>query len=81
MKSIGSVAAECRRVAQGSNDLVVVDTELGQPCVMMSGTASVCFERTYRKWMSSPSSLVGIDRNGSASPRIDASCIEYASIR
>ena len=29
--------------------------EPGQPCVTMSGRASSCFERTWMKWMSSPS--------------------------
>ncbi len=27
----------------------------GQPCVMMIGSAFSCFERTWMKWMSSPS--------------------------
>ncbi len=30
-------------------------TEPGQPCVMISGNASSCWERTWMKWMSSPS--------------------------
>ena len=30
-------------------------TEPGQPCVTMSGSAFSCFERTWMKWMSSPS--------------------------
>ena len=29
--------------------------EPGQPCVTMSGSASSCWERTWMKWMSSPS--------------------------
>ena len=29
--------------------------EPGQPCVTMSGSASSCRERTWMKWMSSPS--------------------------
>ena len=29
--------------------------EPGQPCVTMSGSAFSCFERTWMKWMSSPS--------------------------
>ena len=29
--------------------------EPGQPWVTMSGSASSCFERTWMKWMSSPS--------------------------
>ena len=30
-------------------------TEPGQPCVMISGIASSCCERTWMKWMSTPS--------------------------
>jgi hypothetical protein len=30
-------------------------TEPGQPCVMISGNASSCRERTWMKWMSTPS--------------------------
>jgi hypothetical protein len=30
-------------------------TEPGQPCVMISGNASSCGDRTWMKWMSSPS--------------------------
>ena len=30
----------------------------GQPWVTTSGKASSCFERTWRKWMSSPSIAV-----------------------
>ena len=30
-------------------------TEPGQPCVMISGMASSCGERTWMKWMSTPS--------------------------
>ena len=30
-------------------------TEPGQPCVMISGNASSCDERTWMKWMSTPS--------------------------
>ena len=30
-------------------------TEPGQPWVTMSGNALSCFERTWMKWMSSPS--------------------------
>jgi hypothetical protein len=33
-------------------------TEPGQPCVMIIGSASACFERTCRKWMSRPSIVV-----------------------
>ena len=29
--------------------------EPGQPWVTMSGSASACWERTWMKWMSSPS--------------------------
>ena len=29
--------------------------EPGQPCVTMRGNAFSCFERTWMKWMSSPS--------------------------
>ena len=29
--------------------------EPGQPCVMITGSAFSCFERTWMKWMSSPS--------------------------
>jgi hypothetical protein len=29
--------------------------EPGQPCVMISGSASACGDRTWMKWMSSPS--------------------------
>ena len=29
--------------------------EPGQPWVTMSGSASACWERTWRKWMSRPS--------------------------
>ena len=30
-------------------------TEPGQPCVMISGSASACGDLTWMKWMSSPS--------------------------
>ena len=30
-------------------------TEPGQPCVMISGSASACSERTWMKWMCTPS--------------------------
>ena len=30
-------------------------TEPGQPCVMISGMASSCLERTWMKWISTPS--------------------------
>ena len=30
-------------------------TEPGQPCVMISGSASSCFDRTWMKWTSNPS--------------------------
>jgi hypothetical protein len=30
-------------------------TEPGQPCVMISGMASSWWERTWMKWMSTPS--------------------------
>jgi hypothetical protein len=32
--------------------------EPGQPCVTMTVRAFGCFERTWRKWMSSPSMFV-----------------------
>jgi hypothetical protein len=32
--------------------------EPGHPCVTMSGIALGCLERTWMKWMSSPSILV-----------------------
>jgi hypothetical protein len=32
--------------------------EPGHPCVMMTGSAFLCFERTWTKWMSRPSILV-----------------------
>jgi hypothetical protein len=30
-------------------------SEPGQPCVMISGNAFSCWERTWMKWMSTPS--------------------------
>jgi hypothetical protein len=33
-------------------------TEPGQPCVMISGNASSCSERTWMKWISTPSMVV-----------------------
>ena len=39
-------------------------TEPGQPCVTISGSASSCFERTWMKWMSSPS--ISVMKCGSA---------------
>ncbi len=30
-------------------------TEPGQPCVMISGSASSCCDRTWMKWISTPS--------------------------
>jgi hypothetical protein len=30
-------------------------TEPGQPCVMISGNASSCLERTWMKWIPTPS--------------------------
>ena len=38
--------------------------EPGQPCVMISGSASSCRERTWMKWMSSPS--ISVTKFGSA---------------
>jgi hypothetical protein len=32
--------------------------EPGQPCVMISGSASGCRDRTWMKWMSTPSITV-----------------------
>ncbi len=42
--------------------------EPGQPCVMMSGRASACWERTCRKWMLRPS--IGVRNCGSAFSRV-----------
>ena len=33
-------------------------TEPGHPCVMIIGRAFGCFERTWMKWMSTPSIVV-----------------------
>ncbi|MNT98253.1 hypothetical protein D3C72_2407990 [compost metagenome] len=33
-------------------------TEPGHPCVMMTGKAFACLERTWMKWMSTPSIVV-----------------------
>ena len=45
-------------------------TEPGQPCVMISGNASSCCERTWMKWMSTPS--ISVVNCGSAfSRRLD----------
>lgn len=38
--------------------------EPGQPCVTMSGRAPSCFDRTWMKWMSSPS--ISVMKFGSA---------------
>jgi hypothetical protein len=51
--------------------------EPGQPCVMMSGRASVCCERTWRRWMPRPSMMV---RNcGSAFSRVSVARQSYLS--
>ena len=42
-------------------------TEPGQPWVMMSGSAFLCFERTWMKWMSSPS--ISVTKFGTAFSR------------
>ena len=46
-------------LAEGEGKLEAISvnsaTEPGQPCVMISGSAFGSFERTWRKWMSSPS--------------------------
>ena len=41
--------------------------EPGQPCVTMSGNALSCFERTWMKWMSTPS--ISVMNIGSAFSR------------
>src|SRR4029450_4355929 len=62
--------------------------EPGQPCVMMSGRASACGERTCRKWMPSPSItvrtcgsvfiLVSVARQSYCSRQYRHSSIRYA---
>ena len=42
-------------------------TEPGQPWVMISGSASSCGDRTWRKWMSTPS--ISVVNCGSAFSR------------
>jgi hypothetical protein len=52
-------------------------TEPGQPCVMTRGRASACGERTWRKWMPSPSITV---RNcGNAFSRVSVARQSYRS--
>ena len=41
--------------------------EPGQPCVTIIGNASSCFERTWMKWMSTPS--ISVMNCGSALSR------------
>ena len=41
--------------------------EPGHPCVTMSGNASSCSERTWMKWMSTPS--ISVMKCGSAAKR------------
>ena len=48
----------------GSMILSCSTTEPGQPWVTISGRASLCFERTWMKWMSSPS--ISVMKCGSA---------------
>ena len=45
-------------------------TEPGQPWVMISGSASSCGERTWMKWMSTPSISVDELRQR-VQPRLD----------
>ena len=42
----------------GPMSLICSSTEPGQPWLMTSGSAFGCFERTWMKWMSSPSMFV-----------------------
>ena len=44
--------------------------EPGQPCVMMTGSAFSCFERTWMKWMSRPS--ISVMKFGTALRRASA---------
>ena len=39
----------------GPTESIISMTEPGQPCVMISGSAFSCGERTWMKWMSTPS--------------------------
>src|SRR4051794_18310133 len=41
----------------GPTESIISMTEPGQPCVMISGSAFSCGERTWMKWMSTPSIL------------------------
>ena len=38
--------------------LICSKTEPGHPCVMITGSAFGCRERTWMKWMSTPSMFV-----------------------
>jgi hypothetical protein len=42
----------------GPMSLICSNTEPGQPCEMISGKALACRDRTWMKWMSTPSMRV-----------------------
>ena len=52
-------------------------TEPGQPCEMISGSASGCCERTWMKWMSTPS--ISVMNCGSAFSRVASRPTSYSA--
>ena len=51
-------------------------TEPGHPWVMMTGSAFSCGERTWMKWMSSPS--ISVTKCGRAPSRASQRCMSYS---
>ena len=51
-------------------------TEPGQPCVMISGSASACGDLTWMKWMSTPS--ISVVNCGSAFSLASHACQSYS---
>ena len=54
-------------------------TEPGQPWVMISGSASSCGERTWMKWMSTPS--ISVMNCGSAFSRASRRPKSYSVVQ
>ena len=64
MEGILGAATVRGRVLNGPTESSISITEPGQPWVMISGSASSCGERMWRKWTSTPS--ISVTNCGSA---------------
>jgi hypothetical protein len=67
MERVLGVAAVRGRIGERADVSSSSTTEPGQPCVMISGSASSCRERTWMKWILTPS--ISVVNCGSAFSR------------